>query len=84
MGGNAESSISICKSKANKKEMKSEESVHNLTGNLFSKVIFMCLETPGKNKLKPSWFRLEVGVCSTNGSGYFSGISLEISMPHQI
>ncbi|ESW04686.1 hypothetical protein PHAVU_011G116600 [Phaseolus vulgaris] len=32
MGGNAESTISICKSKANKKEVKSEESVHNLTG----------------------------------------------------
>ncbi|KAK7342350.1 hypothetical protein VNO80_25299 [Phaseolus coccineus] len=32
MGGNAEATISICKSKANKKEVKSEESVHNLTG----------------------------------------------------
>lgn len=37
-----------------------------------------------KNKLKPSWFRFEVGVYSTNGSGYFSGISLEFPMPHKI
>ncbi|WVZ04210.1 hypothetical protein V8G54_025016 [Vigna mungo] len=59
MGGNAESKISFCKS--NKKEVKSDESVHNVTGNLF-----------------------EVGVYSTNGSGYFSGISLEFPMPHQI